>query len=82
MTADSPTLTGQRPRFMLWTHRRPRRQAIRPNVQRHGSLPRAGWQLEDQIRISELGFGRDDARVLDTLEVVATWLGSLFPWVG
>jgi hypothetical protein len=41
-----------------------------------------GWQLDDQIRVSELGFGRDDALVLDTLEVVATWLGSLFPWVG
>ncbi len=41
-----------------------------------------GWQLEDQIRVSEVGFGRDDALVLDTLDVVAIWQGSLFPWVG
>jgi hypothetical protein len=41
-----------------------------------------GWRLDDQIRVSELGFGRDDALVLDTLEVVAIWQGSLFPWVG
>jgi hypothetical protein len=41
-----------------------------------------GWQLDDQIRVSELGFGRDDVLVLDTLDVVAIWQGSLFPWVG
>ncbi len=41
-----------------------------------------GWQLDDQIRVSERGFGRDDALVLDTQQVVETWLGSLFPWVG
>jgi hypothetical protein len=41
-----------------------------------------GWQLDDPIRISELGFGRDDAMVLDTLDVVAIWQGSLFSWVG
>jgi len=41
-----------------------------------------GWQLDDEIRISELGFGRTDAAVFDTLEVVAIWQGSLFPWLG
>ncbi len=41
-----------------------------------------GWQLEGQIRVSERGFGRDDALVLDTLDVVAIWQGSLFPWMG
>jgi hypothetical protein len=41
-----------------------------------------GWQLDGKIRVSERGFGRDDALVLHTLDVVATWLGSLFPWVG
>ena len=47
-----------------------------------GQAGERGWQLDDQIRVSELGFGRDDALVLDTLEVVAIWQGSLFPWVG
>ena len=41
-----------------------------------------GWQLDDSIRVSERGFGRDDVLMLDTLEVVAIWQGSLFPWVG
>ena len=41
-----------------------------------------GWQLDDQIRVSEVGFGRADADVFDTLNVVAIWQGSLFPWVG
>ena len=41
-----------------------------------------GWQLDDEIRVSEVGFGRADAAVYDTLEVVAIWQGSLFPWVG
>jgi len=39
-----------------------------------------GWQLDDAIRVSEVGFGRDDADVFDTLEVVAIWQGYLFPW--
>ncbi len=47
-----------------------------------GQVEERGWQLKDQIRVSELGFGRDDALVLDTLQVVANWLGNLFPWVG
>lgn len=46
-----------------------------------GQAEEHGWQLNDQIRVSELGFGRDDALVLDTLDVVAIWQGSLFPWV-
>jgi len=41
-----------------------------------------GWQLDDEIRVSEIGFGRDDALSFDTLEVVAIWQGCLFPWVG
>ena len=40
-----------------------------------------GWQLAEEIRVSELGFGRDDALVFDTLGVVAMWQGCLFPWV-
>ena len=41
-----------------------------------------GWQLDDEIRVSELGFGRVDAEVFDTLSVLAIWQGCLFPWVG
>lgn len=41
MTADLPTLASQRPRSLMWTHRRSGRQAIRPDVKRHGSLPGA-----------------------------------------
>ena len=41
-----------------------------------------GWLLDDEIRVSEVGFGRVDADVFDTLEVVAIWQGCLFPWVG
>jgi len=39
-----------------------------------------GWQLNDNIRVSEVGFGRVDADVFNTLEVVAIWQGCLFPW--
>jgi hypothetical protein len=41
-----------------------------------------GWQLEDEIRVSEVGFGRGDALVFDTWEVVAIWQGTMFAWVG
>jgi hypothetical protein len=41
-----------------------------------------GWQLDDEVRVSEVGFGRADADVFDTLSVVAIWQGSLFPWMG
>ncbi len=51
-------------------------------LENFGQAEERGWQLEDQIRVRERGFGRDDALVLDTQQVVATWLGSLFPWVG
>ena len=40
-----------------------------------------GWQLDDLIRVSEVGFGGADAEVLDTLDVVAIWQGYAFPWV-
>jgi len=41
-----------------------------------------GWQLDDEIKASELGFGRGDAVVLDTWDVVAIWQGTMFAWVG
>lgn len=41
-----------------------------------------GWQLDDEIRVSEVGFGRDDALVFDTWDVVAIWQGTMFAWVG
>jgi hypothetical protein len=41
-----------------------------------------GWLLDDEIRVSEVGFGRIDAAVFDTMSVVAIWQGTLFPWVG
>ena len=41
-----------------------------------------GWQLDDEIRVSELGFGRDDALAFDTWDVVAIWQGAMFAWVG
>jgi hypothetical protein len=40
-----------------------------------------GWQLEDAIRVSELGFGRSDAAAFDTWDVVAIWQGTMFAWV-
>ena len=41
-----------------------------------------GWQLDDSIRVSELGFGRDDDLAFDTWDVVAIWQGVMFAWVG
>jgi len=41
-----------------------------------------GWHLDDEIRVSEVGFGRNDALAFDTWEVVAIWQGTMFPWVG
>ena len=41
-----------------------------------------GWQLADEIRVSEVGFGRDDALAFDTMNVVAIWQGAMFPWGG
>ena len=40
-----------------------------------------GWQLDDDVRVSELGFGRDDALVFDTWDVVAIWQGMTFAWL-
>jgi hypothetical protein len=41
-----------------------------------------GWQLDDVIWVSEVGFGRNDALVFDTWDVVAIWQGTMFAWVG
>jgi hypothetical protein len=38
------------------------------------------WELSEQIRVSEQGFGRADAQVFDTLDIVAAWQGYAFPW--
>jgi hypothetical protein len=40
------------------------------------------WHLDDEIRVSEVGFGRHDALAFVTWDVVAIWQGCLFPWVG
>lgn len=34
---------------------------------------RLGWQLEEELLVSELGFDRADARVFDTRDIVETW---------
>ena len=39
-----------------------------------------GWQLEETIEVSERGFQQPDARVFDTLDIVAVWQGFAFPW--
>jgi hypothetical protein len=39
-----------------------------------------GWELHEEIRVSEQGFGRSDAQVFDTLTIVAAWQGYSFPW--
>lgn len=41
-----------------------------------------GWQLADEIRVSEVGFERVDALAFDTMHIVAIWQGAMFPWVG
>ena len=33
-----------------------------------------------EIEVSERGFGRLDAMIFDTLEVVAAWQSHTFPW--
>jgi len=40
-----------------------------------------GWQLEELIAVSERGFGQLDAKVFDTLDIVAAWQGQAYPWV-
>ena len=39
-----------------------------------------GWQLEETIQVSERGFHQADARVFDTLDIVAAWQGYAFAW--
>ncbi len=39
-----------------------------------------GWQLEDNVVVSERGFDSPNASVFDTLDVVALWQGYAFPW--
>ena len=39
-----------------------------------------GWELGEKMRVSEQGFGRPDAQVFDTLDLVAVWQGYAFPW--
>ncbi len=40
-----------------------------------------GWQLADEVWVSERGFGRWDADVFDTLTVFEAWLRSPIPVV-
>jgi hypothetical protein len=40
-----------------------------------------GWQLWDEVWVSERGFGRWDADVFDTLAVFEAWLRSPIPLV-
>ena len=37
-----------------------------------------GWG--EEIRVSEQGFGRSDALVFDTLDIIPVWQGYAFPW--
>lgn len=41
----------------------------------------SGWQVDDQIQVSETGFGSYDVEVFETLDVVAVWQGYAFPWI-
>lgn len=40
-----------------------------------------GWQLDDIVRVSEVGFGHADALTFDTWDVVAIWQGAMFAWL-
>ena len=40
----------------------------------------ADWELQEEIRVSEQGFGRSDVQVFETLDIVAAWQGYAFPW--
>ena len=42
---------------------------------------RLGWQLEEVIAVGERGFDQPDARLFDTLDIVAAWQGDAVPWV-
>jgi len=37
--------------------------------------------LDVAIQVSERGFGRPDAMIFDTLDVVAAWQSHAFPWL-
>ena len=39
-----------------------------------------GWELGEEIRVSEQGFGRPDARVFGTMDIIPVWQGYAFPW--
>lgn len=49
---------------------------------RGGEAEERAWELEDEIRVSEVGFGRADADRFDTLNVVVMWQACRLPWVG
>jgi hypothetical protein len=40
-----------------------------------------GWQLWDEVRVNEQGFGRWDAEVFETRDVFEAWLQSPVPLV-
>jgi hypothetical protein len=39
-----------------------------------------GWELGEEIRVSEQGFDRPDARIFETLDIIPIWQGYAFPW--
>lgn len=39
-----------------------------------------GWELGEEVRVNEQGFGRPDAQVFDTLDIIPVWQGYAFPW--
>ncbi|MCY2986677.1 MAG: hypothetical protein NTY19_02285 [Planctomycetota bacterium] len=39
-----------------------------------------GWELGEEIRVSEQGFGRSDGQVFDTMDIIPVWQGYAFPW--
>ena len=36
------------------------------------------WQLADEIRVNEIGFGGTDGETFDTFEIAAVWQGYTF----
>jgi len=40
-----------------------------------------GWQLWDEIAVSERGFGRRDGEWFDTLDIVEAWLRCPLPMI-
>ena len=39
-----------------------------------------GCQVDDEIRVNELGFGSDSGVTFDTFDIVAVWQGYAFAW--